>query len=397
MTSRLPTTDRGVRTAEAILDHAADEFARRGYHATSVAGICRRGGLANASFYQYFTDKRQIHGALVERARAAMEDALAQATDLESLCAVVFDFLAEHSRVLQVSREAEFLDLDPGIGGREFYQPVTARIQVLLDVDEATAWAVVGAQFFVALRFGTWDGRAIPQPVQETFLDLASGGISAGSIDSWNDLTLPGVLPVASAAAEATGDGSTRDALIAAARELFGSQGYAATKITDITARVDVAQGTFYAHFPSKRAVLARVVDDIRLDLMGRTAAAGRTAGDRIERERRNLLIFLDWLRTNRDAYRIVREAEFVGPEIGRGYYQAIADTYGLGLRAALERGELRPLGKEDVAIETIAWALMGISHFAGLRWVLWDPAAGTPPGAIASTLRFLMRGLAAA
>ncbi len=396
MTFRLPTTDRGVRTAEAILDHAAAEFARRGYHATSVAGICRRGGLANASFYQYFEDKRQIHGALVERARAALDSTLARAVDLESLCAEVFDFIEEHGRVLQVSREAEFLDLGAASGGREFYQPVATRIQALLGVAEATAWAVVGAQFFVALRFGTWAGKPIPAPVRKTFLDLASGGIAAGSTDRWTDLGLPGGFSLASAAGATPSAGSTRAALVAAARDLFGSQGYAATKITDITARVEVAQGTFYAHFPGKRAVLARVVDDIRLDLMGRTAEAGRSASDRMERERRNLLIFLEWLRGNRDAYRIVREAEFVEPAIGRGYYEAIAEAYTGGLRAALARGELRLPGPADVALEAIPWALMGISHFAGLRWVLWEPPGPAPASAIASTLRFLMKGLAA-
>lgn len=52
----------------------------------------------------------------------------------------------------------------------------------------------------------------------------------------------------------------TRAALVAAAREVFASQGVDATVISDITEAADVAKGSFYNHFDSKDAILRAVV-----------------------------------------------------------------------------------------------------------------------------------------
>jgi AcrR family transcriptional regulator len=49
---------------------------------------------------------------------------------------------------------------------------------------------------------------------------------------------------------------STREALIAAALDLFEEHGFAATTIDDITERADVARRTFFRYFASKDAVL---------------------------------------------------------------------------------------------------------------------------------------------
>jgi AcrR family transcriptional regulator len=48
----------------------------------------------------------------------------------------------------------------------------------------------------------------------------------------------------------------TRDAIVAAAFELFASKGYAETTIDEIAERADVAPRTFFRYFPAKEAVL---------------------------------------------------------------------------------------------------------------------------------------------
>lgn len=51
-----------------ILDAAVIEIARRGYHATTVAMIARRAGVADGTIYLYFSGKEQILVSLFERA-----------------------------------------------------------------------------------------------------------------------------------------------------------------------------------------------------------------------------------------------------------------------------------------------------------------------------------------
>src|SRR5260221_13875291 len=54
----------------------------------------------------------------------------------------------------------------------------------------------------------------------------------------------------------------TRDAIVAAAYELFAAKGYAETTIDEIAERADVAPRTFFRYFPAKEAVLFQGADD---------------------------------------------------------------------------------------------------------------------------------------
>lgn len=86
----------------------------------------------------------------------------------------------------------------------------------------------------------------------------------------------------------AQGD-ATREALLAAARELFAERGYAATAIDEIVARAGVTKGAFYHHFAGKQVLFLSVFEAVKKEL-SRAAfiihrdydpargAAGRTA-----------------------------------------------------------------------------------------------------------------------
>lgn len=66
-----PDSKRTYKSAELrreqILDCALEAFAEHGYHGTSIGDICKRANIGRATLYQYFTDKRAVLLALVER------------------------------------------------------------------------------------------------------------------------------------------------------------------------------------------------------------------------------------------------------------------------------------------------------------------------------------------
>ncbi|KQV06675.1 TetR/AcrR family transcriptional regulator [Leifsonia sp. Root112D2] len=55
----------------------------------------------------------------------------------------------------------------------------------------------------------------------------------------------------------------TRQRLLETALELFQSKGYAATTIDDIATAAGTTRVTFYAHFPSRRAVMSALIADL--------------------------------------------------------------------------------------------------------------------------------------
>jgi AcrR family transcriptional regulator len=64
----------------------------------------------------------------------------------------------------------------------------------------------------------------------------------------------------------------TRDTLVSAARRVFESRGYAATRIQDVAAEAGVSHGTVYTWFPGKDELLREVTHSI----VGEVVAAAR-------------------------------------------------------------------------------------------------------------------------
>lgn len=181
---------------------------------------------------------------------------------------------------------------------------------------------------------------------------------------------------------------ATRQRLLAAAEELFGTKGYHATSITDITRQAGVAQGTFYLYFDSKLDIFRAVVRNISQELRRTTTAAIAGARDRREAERLGLAAFLNFIKERRNIYKVVREAEFVDEELFRWYYRSIAEGYRRRLAEAQAAGQIRPLDPE-----ALAWCLMGVAHMVGLRYVLWEPDGDAVDQVFAHVVEFLNRG----
>lgn len=181
---------------------------------------------------------------------------------------------------------------------------------------------------------------------------------------------------------------ATRQRQLNAAEALFGEKGYYDTSIVDITQRAQVALGTFYIYFPSKLAIFRELVRELnqRLRHELRRVTAGLT--DRAEIERVGLQAFFLFVRKHKNLYRIVQQAELVDQKLYRWYYRKFAEGYSRGLSAAMKKGELRQLDPE-----CLAYCLMGVAHFLGMRWVLWE-GKGVPNGHFATATKFICGGI---
>ena len=192
---KAPRTARGERTLRNILDAARDEFGERGFSDSSIVGITQRAGVALGTFYTYFDSKEAVFQALVRDMSAQVRDHVAPAFDnaedaidgerraLHSF----LEFAREHRHVYRIIDEAEFVE--PATY-REHYETTAARIAArlvaardggeissdLTDGDlDVLAWAIMGANVFLGLRFAVWSSAEVSRVAEVTSRLLRSG------------------------------------------------------------------------------------------------------------------------------------------------------------------------------------------------------------------------------
>jgi AcrR family transcriptional regulator len=192
---KAPRTERGRRTLRKLLDAAAEEFGEKGFHEASVSSITRRAGVALGSFYTYFDSKDALFRALVadmsEKVRTSARSALHQgmgALEIERAALAAFlRFAAEHKEVYRIIDEAEFVD---PASYREHYETIAARIHDRLRAGSASgafrdglgeleAWALMGMNVFVGLRYVVWGNAELtPEDVAAGVNRLLAEGIA---------------------------------------------------------------------------------------------------------------------------------------------------------------------------------------------------------------------------
>lgn len=192
---KTPRTARGQKTLRAILDAAAAEFGEKGFHDGSISGITRRAGVALGSFYTYFDSKDEVFRALVKdmSAQVGAEVAPAVSGAPDTLSAehralkTFLAFARHHQEIYRIIDEAEFVD---PASYRLHYESTAARIEARLssgaargeirhDIGEIEAWAIMGMNVFLGLRFGVWDDQADLDHVAEAANRLIADGLRA--------------------------------------------------------------------------------------------------------------------------------------------------------------------------------------------------------------------------
>jgi len=190
---KAPKTARGRKTLRLLLDAAAEEFGEKGFHEASISQITQRAGMAIGSFYTYFDSKEAVFTALVRDFSAQVRDFVAprisaQVNQLEAEREgqqAFLEFARLHKEIYRIVDEAEFVD--PAIY-REHYTSTATRIAARLDAayargeisegsSEIRAWALMGMNVFLGLRFGVWGEDYTAEEVARVGGDLIANGM----------------------------------------------------------------------------------------------------------------------------------------------------------------------------------------------------------------------------
>lgn len=173
---------KGNRTRQRILDAAEKVFVDLGYHDASIVRITAAAGIAQGTFYIYFSSKRELFDELVadlnRRVRRAMSQGASEGVDRLAAeragFAAYFAFVAEHPGVYRIMRQAEFVA--PDQLHRHYDRIVsgyTDRLRAAMDAGdipsgepELMAWALMGLGEMVGMRWVLWhDNKPVPDAV----------------------------------------------------------------------------------------------------------------------------------------------------------------------------------------------------------------------------------------
>ncbi len=197
-THKVPRTERGRKTLRKLLDASAIEFGEKGFHEASVSSITRRAGVALGSFYTYFDSKDALFQALVVDMSAQVKSAAGAAVgelmsegsptafDIEETALSSFlAFAHEHKEIYRIIDESEFVD---PAAYRAHYEATAERIYSRLqdggskgemrgDLQEAHAWAIMGMNVFLGLRYAIWKNEGDTTDAAKVARTILENGI----------------------------------------------------------------------------------------------------------------------------------------------------------------------------------------------------------------------------
>ena len=148
--------------------------------------------------------------------------------------------------------------------------------------------------------------------------------------------------------------------LLASSEELFATGGFYGTSISDICKHAGTAVGTFYIYFDTKTDVYRYLMETYKKEIKDRLADSIKDCKSRYEKEREGIKCFIKYAVSAPNVYNIIWGSLSIDRQMFVDYYVSFADSYSRALNT-----------DGDVLLadtESIAYMLMGISNFLGLK-----------------------------
>ena len=188
-----PKTARGEATRRAILAAAERVIGAKGYNDASIGHITSEAGVAQGTFYIYFTTKEQVFSELVIEMGRLVRHAIAEATDgienrLETERAglqAFLEFVQAHPDLYRIVQEALFVDPD---AYREYYETFAAGYrsglvaavaagQISKGDADTRAWALMGIAKSLGEQLVVFNSDKPIRDIVETTYDFIENGL----------------------------------------------------------------------------------------------------------------------------------------------------------------------------------------------------------------------------
>lgn len=161
----------------------------------------------------------------------------------------------------------------------------------------------------------------------------------------------------------------TLNKICAEAEILFAQKGYHATSIKDIMKNAGLGTGTFYIYFTDKLSLYKQLLSTYSKRIRKNIALKVEGANSRKEAEKLGILGYLETVAENPSIYNVIWESLYIERSLFDDYYKDFAKNYIIQLDQAKTDGEIY----EDIDVEVLAYMLIGISNFVGIRYAVFE------------------------
>jgi AcrR family transcriptional regulator len=187
-----PPTARGRLSRQRIVAAAERVFGEKGYFPASISDITRAAGVAQGTFYVYFTSKREVFievlAGLAHLIRTVTRSALREGQDrLEEErrgFAAFFALVNTRPYLYRIVRQAEFVEDALHVYYESIVPGYVARLRAAMERGEVRrldpevlAYCLLGTGDLVGMRWPYWTGKPIPAEVFDSVMEFIQHGM----------------------------------------------------------------------------------------------------------------------------------------------------------------------------------------------------------------------------
>ena len=184
-------------------------------------------------------------------------------------------------------------------------------------------------------------------------------------------------------------DEAARGRVWDAAEELFGARGWFRVGLDEVARGAGVELSDVEAEFGDRDQLLVRLAQQRAHEVRTRLHRAVEGLGSRTAMEGAGFQEWFRWLSEHPYTNQIIWQVELVDPDVHRMWYRDLAADYVRGLTRAIDDGELPRADPE-----ALAWILMGMGDFIGMRYVTWTDATALQQDVMKTFLRAVTKVL---
>jgi AcrR family transcriptional regulator len=182
----------------------------------------------------------------------------------------------------------------------------------------------------------------------------------------------------------------TRERVVLAAAKVVGSVGYAKASITRITSEAKLAAGGFYYYFKTRDELFSEVLPALGEEMVAFISQRLHGTPWGIEREVRGFAVYLEFLQSKPEFYRVFSEAYVYAPKAYKKHFRRVVDNYCDALRIQASKGYL-DIAESDLPM--LAHFLIGVRNYVSQFYMERGSGTKPPPDDAIDLYRKLLMG----